>query len=121
MQPNNLVASVLLTLLFLSLLACADNPTEPELTEEDVARIVAQELAKMQDAQDDVLSPQEIAQIARRSTVVLRVRKSTGKWSRPSTGFVIGPGQIATAYHVVKRSGYGVNRKNHRTHNNASH
>lgn len=50
MPPKNLTLAVLLTLLLLSLFACADNPTEPELTEEDVARIVAEELAKMADA-----------------------------------------------------------------------
>ena len=41
MHSNNLIASVMIALLFLSLLSCADKPTEPELTEEDVARIVA--------------------------------------------------------------------------------
>ena len=45
MQPQNLTIAVLLTLLLLSLLSCADKPTDPELTEEDVARIVAEELA----------------------------------------------------------------------------
>ena len=31
------------------LLSCPDKPTEPELTEENVARIVAEALAKMAD------------------------------------------------------------------------
>ena len=43
-HPNNDTPTVLLVLLLLSLLSCADKPTEPELTEEDVARIVAEEL-----------------------------------------------------------------------------
>ena len=47
MQSNNLTLSVLLSLLLVLSLGCADKPTEPELTEEDVARIVAEELAKM--------------------------------------------------------------------------
>ena len=62
MQSNNLIA-----LLFLSFLACADKPTQPELTEEDVARIVAEELAKMADVEKEeetALTPQEITEIA---------------------------------------------------------
>ena len=41
MQPQNLTITLLLPLLLISFLACADKPTTPELTEEDVARIVA--------------------------------------------------------------------------------
>ena len=62
MQSNNLIA-----LLCLSFLVCADKPTQPELTEEDVARIVAEELAKMADVEKEeetALTPQEIAEIA---------------------------------------------------------
>ena len=43
--PHQRSAVLLLT----SFLACADNSTQPELTEEYVARIVAEELAKMAD------------------------------------------------------------------------
>ena len=72
MQPNNLIAGVLIALLLMSLLSCADNPTEPELTEEDVARIVAEELAKRaEDAEEVPLTPQEIAQIALGATVLV--------------------------------------------------
>ena len=47
MCPKHLTTSALLALLVVSaMLGCADKPTEPELTEEDVARIVAEALAK---------------------------------------------------------------------------
>lgn len=35
------------------ILACADKPTQPELTEEDVASIVAKELAKIADPEKE--------------------------------------------------------------------
>ena len=41
MQSQNLTITVLLAFLLLSMPGCADKPTTPELTEEDVARIVA--------------------------------------------------------------------------------
>ena len=102
MHLNNLTITLLLPLLLISFLACADKPTEPELTEEDVARIVAEELAKMEEAKADVLSPQEIAEIALRSTVVLRIKRGNGKSTEEGSGFVIGEGQIATVYHAIK-------------------
>jgi hypothetical protein len=37
MPPQNLTITVLLPLLLILSLGCADNPTEPELTEEEVA------------------------------------------------------------------------------------
>ena len=40
-----------------------DSPTEPQITEEDVARIVAAEIAKM-NGDDNAFTPQEIRQIA---------------------------------------------------------
>ena len=43
MQPKSFAITILLTLFSLSSLSFADNPTEPELTEEDVVRIVAEE------------------------------------------------------------------------------
>ena len=101
MQPKNLAISVLIILLLtLVSLGCADNPTEPELTEEDVTHIVAEELAKMQDAKDDTLSPQEIAQITLRSTVYLRIQ--TQKKNYYGSGFVVGEGLIATCEHVIE-------------------
>ena len=56
MLLNNLIARVLLALLLSAMLGCADKPTEPELTEENVARIVAEEFAKMADTRHQGLS-----------------------------------------------------------------
>ena len=95
-----LTLTVLFVLLFALSVGCADKPTEPELTEEDVARIVAEELAKMEDAKEDFLSPQEIAQIALKSTVYLRVK--TQKKTYYGSGFVVGEGLIATCEHVIE-------------------
>ena len=103
MQSKNLTISVLIALLLIvALLGCADNPTEPEpgLTEEDVARIVAEELAKMEEAKADFLSPQEIAEIALRSTVLLQVK--TEKDSVTATGFFVSDSWIVTCYHIIK-------------------
>ena len=46
MQFNNSAITALLALLLIPLFSCANKLTEPELTEEDVARIVAEELLK---------------------------------------------------------------------------
>ena len=100
MQPQNLTITVLLTLLLILSIGCADKPTAPELTEEDVARIVAEELAKMEQAKADALSPQEIAEIALRSTVYLSV--NTQKKTYYGSGFVVGEGLIATCEHVLE-------------------
>ena len=82
------------------LIGCGlDTPTEPRLTEEDVARIVAEELAKM-NAAHDTLTPQEIAQIALKSTVYLRVKTASGNFY--GSGFVIGDQLIATCDHVLE-------------------
>ena len=90
-----------LIIALLCLLGCGqDSPTEPQLTEEDVARIVAEEMAKMNGNHDDVLTPQEIAVIALKSTVYLRIRKLNKFYI--STGFVIDAEQIVTCYHVIK-------------------
>ena len=53
------------------------------------------------------LTPQEIAQTALGSTVLLVIKRSWGRSSLGS-GFVVHDGQIATNYHVIKgiRSGY---------------
>ena len=99
MQPQYLTITVLLALLLILSPGCADKPTEPELTEEDVARIVAEELAKIT-AEETDLSPQEIAQIALSSTVYLRVK--TQKETYYGSGFVIGEGLIATCEHVLE-------------------
>ncbi len=64
MQPQNLTIAVLLTLLLLSLLSCADKPIEPELTEEEINALIdariAEELAKMEAAKEGSLSPQSL-------------------------------------------------------------
>ena len=99
MLSKNLTLSVLLPLLLVFLIGCADKPTAPELTEEDVARIVAEELAKIT-AEETDLSAQEIAQIALSSTVYLRVK--TQKETYYGSGFVIGEGLIATCEHVLE-------------------
>ena len=57
MQSNNLIASVLFALLLTLSLSCADKPTEPELTAEDVAHIVADELARMAEAEKNASTP----------------------------------------------------------------
>ena len=49
----------------------------------------------------DTLTPQEIAQIALKSTVVLKIKKGNGK-AKEGSGFVVAEGQIVTAHHVVK-------------------
>ena len=100
--PLTLLLALLPLLLLVVLLGCADTPTEPELTEEEIRQIIAEELAKMQPAADNTLTPQEIAEIALRSTVILDIKKENGKWLRAVSGFVVGEGLIATAYHVIK-------------------
>ena len=104
MQPQNLTISLLLPLLLISFLACADKPTTPDtLTEEEIAALVdarvAEEIAKMS-AEVDTLTPQEIAQIALRSTVYLSV--NTQKKTYYGSGFVVGEGLIATCEHVLE-------------------
>ena len=105
MQPQNVTLTVLLTLFFALSLGCADKPTAPDtLTAEEIALLVetavADELAKMEEAKADFLSPQEIAEIALRSTVYLSVK--TQKKSYYGSGFVVGDGLIATCDHVIE-------------------
>ena len=106
MQSKTLITAVLLALLLVLSLGCADKPTAPHLTESEIeiealidAR-VAEELAKIEGGQADVLSPQDIAQIALKSTVYLRVK--TQKKSYYGSGFVVGEGLIATCEHVIE-------------------
>ena len=81
MQAKNLIASVLLTLFLLCLLP----PLLPALT------------------------PEEIAQTALASTVLIVIRDNLGRSSLGS-GFVIGDGQIATNAHVVEGASSGTVR-----------
>ena len=78
MQAKNLIASVLLTLFLL----CCLPPLSPALT------------------------PEEIAQAALASTVLIVIRDNLGRSSLGS-GFVIGDGQIATNAHVVEGASSG--------------
>ena len=104
MQSKKLIISALLTLLFVLSLGCADTPTAPHLTESEIEALidarVAEGLAKIEGGQADVLSPQDIAQIALKSTVYLRVK--TQKKSYYGSGFVVGEGLIATCEHVIE-------------------
>ena len=105
MQPHNLTITLLLPLLLILSLGCADKPTAPDtLTAEEIALLVetavAEELAKLEEAKEDVLSPQEIAEIALKSTVYLRVK--TQEKTYYGSGFVVGEGLIATCEHVIE-------------------
>lgn len=73
MQPQNLIITLLLALLFISIL----TPLSPART------------------------PQEIAQTALASTVLVTITVSTGQ-SYYGSGFVVGTGQIATNLHVIE-------------------
>ena len=109
MQPRNLTITLLLPLLLISFLACADKPTAPDtLTEEDVARIVAEELAKIDIegmtksvVAETLREPQRIAEIALVSTVYLQVKKTNEKVEY-GTGFIINKDKIATAAHLLE-------------------
>ena len=94
-RPQNLAISVLLALLLLSLLGCADKPTELELTEEDIARIVAEELAKMADTDghQGAINPQRIA-------VTLGPINPQSE-TFVGGGFAIGDELIATSHHQI--------------------
>ena len=49
-----------------------------------------------------ILTVPEIAEIALKSTLVLDIKKTNGKWLKASSGFVVKEGTIVTAYHVIK-------------------
>ena len=106
MQPQNLTISALLVvLLVFALSGCADKPTAPDtLTEEEIAALVdarvAEEIAKMFDAEVDTLTPQEIAEIALKSTVYLSI--NTQKKNYYGSGFVVREGLIATCEHALE-------------------
>lgn len=105
MKFTNLVVRTLLALLLALMYGCADNPTEPELTEEEINALIdariAEELAKMADtAEGTALTPQEIAEIALRSTVYLRIQTKDKNYY--GSGFVVGKEMVATCEHVLK-------------------
>ena len=103
MLPQNPTITTLLALLLILSIGCADTPTTPTLTEAEIEALidarVAEEIAKMQD-KDDALSPQEIAEIALKSTVYLSVK--TQEKNYYGSGFVVGEGLIATCEHVIE-------------------
>ena len=99
MKPHNPTFTFLLPLLLALSLGCADKPTEPELTEEEIRQIIAEEIAKL-DTEETHLSPQEIAEIALKSTVYLSVK--TQDKSYYGSGFVVREGLIATCEHVLE-------------------
>ena len=86
-RAKNLTLSVLLPLLLLLLLGCADTPTQPELTQLP--------------PETSALTVPEIAEIALDSTVYLRVKKP-GNRVGSASGFVVGEGLIVTSYHVIE-------------------
>ena len=97
-----------LIIALLCLLGCGqDSPTEPQLTEEDVARIVAEEIAKIdfdamtQDAiEENNHRAQTIAHTVLKSTVLLQVKAEHD--SVTATGFFVGDSWVVTCYHIVK-------------------
>ena len=108
-QFKNLTITTLLTLLLLSLLGCADNPTEPTLTEEEIARVVAEELVKIdfesmatEAIKDANQRAQEIAKIALKSTVYIFVR--TAKDTVYGSGVFIGTNQAVPIFTSFKIS-----------------
>ena len=102
----------LIIVLLCLLVGCGqDLPTEPQLTEAEIEslidRRVAEEIAKIdfdamtQDAiEENNHRAQEIAQIALKSTVLLRVK--TEKDSVTATGFFVSDSWIVTCYHIIK-------------------
>lgn len=113
MQSIKCVPFMLIALLF-TLISCDnDTPSKPSLTEEEInaliEEIVDQKIATLVDNQ--TLTPQQIAHIALKSTVVLDIKKTNGKWLKASTGFVVEKGLIATAYHVVEHMAMGSTAK----------
>ena len=103
-QPRNLATHLLLALLLLFFLACADKPTEPELTEEEIRLIIAKELEKF-DIEGRAINavyglPEQIAKLTVKSTVYLSINTSNGTSS--GSGFFIDSDKIATNYHVIE-------------------
>lgn len=88
MQPRNLTAtSILLILLLILSLGCGEETESPATP------------PSIDDPQ--ILTPQEIAEIALQSTVFLQVKKPENQITSAS-GFVIGEGLIVTSYHVIE-------------------
>lgn len=137
MQSNNLTITLLLPLLLVSFLACADTPTQPTLTEEEIRAIVldavashtltAEELTQIVfDAIDaNVLSPEDVQQIAREAVATdyeltpveiaeIAMRSTVYLQINNSlntmmngSGFMVHDGLIVTAHHVIEQMRHG--------------
>lgn len=94
MQSKILTISVLLTLLWVSLLGCGED-------EEVSAEEVIEPLPEEPTQEEPALTVPEIAKIASDSTVSLRIKRADNTVGSGS-GFVISKGQIATNYHVIE-------------------
>ena len=88
MRVNNLIISVLLPLLLVLLLGCAESEETPVEVVQPLPTTPA-------------LTAPEIAEIALDSTVYLQVKKPENQVGSAS-GFVIGEGLIVTSYHVIE-------------------
>ena len=88
MLSKNLTIAVLVALLLILLLGCAEDDEAPVET-------------VLPPPETSALTPQEIAEITLKSFVVLNIKKTNNKWLKPVSGFVVSGSQIATVYHVV--------------------
>ena len=86
MQSPNLPFSVLLPLLLVAMLGCAEDDETPAETLQPTLEL-------------STLPPQDIAQIALKSTVLLRVNRANEDTF--GSGFFVGDNQIVTNYHVI--------------------
>lgn len=64
MQSKALTITALLSLLIILPLGCTEKPTEPQLTEEEIRQIIAEELAKMNvpSVTNEALTPAQIVE-----------------------------------------------------------
>lgn len=99
MQSKILTISVLLTLLWVSLLGCGED-------EEVSAEEVIEPLPEEPTQEEPSLSVPEIAKIASDSTVSLRIKKINNEVASGS-GFFIGEDKIVTNYHVIEKIASG--------------
>ena len=89
MQPRNLTAtSILLILLLILSLGCGEETESPATP------------PSIDDPQ--ILTPQEIAEIALRSFVVLNIKQTDDSSLSAVCGFMVGNELIATVHHAVK-------------------
>lgn len=94
MQSKSLTISVLIALLWVSLLGCG---ADEEVPIEEIVQPSPEEPA----LEESALTVPEIAKIASDSTVSLRIKRADNTIASGS-GFVISKGQIATNYHVIE-------------------